>query len=61
MGFVLRVWPLPRGRWIIANIRNGKGNAAIKMLEWFNEIEGSKQRIPEKYSLLLEMLAINPS
>ena len=61
MGFVLRVWPLPRGRWTIANIRNGKGDAATKMLEWFNEIEGSKQRIPKKYSLLLEMLEINLS
>jgi serine/threonine protein kinase len=61
MGFVLRVWPLPRGRWIIANIRDKKGDAATKMLEWFDEIEESKQRIPEKYSLLLKMLAINPS
>jgi hypothetical protein len=31
------------------------------MLEWFNEIKGSKERIPEKYSLLLKILTINPS
>ena len=62
MMFVLGIWPLPPpGNWTIANIRHEKGDAATKMLEWFDEIEGSKERIPEKYSLLLKMLAINPS
>jgi hypothetical protein len=31
------------------------------MLEWFDEVERSKERIPDKHSLLLKMLAINPS
>ena len=61
MGFVLRMWPLPSRGWIIENIRKEKGNAAAKMLEWLDEVERSKERIPDKYSLLLKMLAIDPS
>jgi len=60
--YVLGIWPLPpSGNWIIANIRNKKGNAVTKMLEWFVEVERSKERIPDKYSLLLKMLDTNPS
>jgi len=56
------MWPLPpHGKWTIANIRKEKGDAAAKMLEWFDEAERSKERIPDKYPLLLQMLAINPS
>ena len=62
MMFVLSIWPLlPPGKWTIANIRCEKGDAATKMLEWFDEVETSKERILDKYSLLLKMLAINPS
>ncbi|KAF4630413.1 hypothetical protein G7Y89_g7717 [Cudoniella acicularis] len=62
IGFILRMWPLPsRGRWIVANIRKEKGDTAAKMLEWLDEVERSKERIPDKYSLLLKMLAIDPS
>jgi serine/threonine protein kinase len=62
MMFVLGIWPLPPpGKWTIANIRMEKGDAAIKMLEWFGEVERSKETIPDKYFLLLKMLAINPN
>lgn len=61
MGFVLGIWPLPpAGDWRIADIRH-KAGAATKMLEWFDEVERSKERILDKHSLLLKMLAINPS
>lgn len=60
--YTLGIWPLlPPSKWTIANIRTGKGDAAIKMLEWFENIERSKKRIPDKYSLLLKMLTIDPS
>jgi hypothetical protein len=61
MGFVLGIWQLqPAGDWRIADIRHKPGPAA-KMLEWFDKVERSKERIPDKHSLLLKMLAINPS
>jgi len=56
------IWPLPpHSKWTIANIREEKGDAATKMLEWFSKVEKSKERILDKYSLLLKMLAINLS
>ncbi|PVH68896.1 hypothetical protein DL98DRAFT_191795 [Cadophora sp. DSE1049] len=62
MMFVLGMWPLPPpGKWTIANNRIGKRDAATQMLEWFVEVERSKERIPDKYFLLRKMLAINPS
>ena len=65
MGFVLGMWELPRGgKCIIANIRNkdkDKGAAATEMLKWFSQIERDKENIPENLSLLLKMLARNPS
>lgn len=61
MGFVLGIWELqPAGDWRIADIRHKPGPAA-KMLEWFGKVERNKERIPDKHSLLLKMLAIDPS
>jgi len=61
MMFVLGIWPLPpAGKWKIKDIRRKPGPAA-KMLEWFDKVERSKERIPDKHSLLLKMLAIDPS
>ena len=62
MMYALSIWPLPPpGKWTIANIRAEKGDAATKMLEWFEKIKRSKKRIPDKHSLLLKMLTIDPS
>ena len=56
------IWPLPpHSKWTIANIREEKGDAATKMLEWFSKVEKSKERILDKYSLLLKMLTNNLS
>ena len=62
MMFVLGIWPLPpQGTWTIAHIRIEKGDAATKMLEWFDKIQRSMEKIPNRYLLLPKMLAINPS
>jgi serine/threonine protein kinase len=61
MGSVLGIWQLqPAGNWRIADIRHKPG-PATKMLEWFDKVERSKERIPDKHSLLLKMLANDPS
>jgi len=62
MMFVLSIWPLPPpGGWKIKDIRAEKGNAATEMLKWLGKVERSKERIPDKHSLLLKMLTIDPS
>ena len=61
MGFVLGIWELqPASDWRIADIRHKPGPAA-KMVEWFGKIKRDKERIPDKHSLLLKMLALDPS
>jgi hypothetical protein len=44
----------------MADIRHEAG-AATKILEWFDKVKRSKERILDKHFLLLKILAINLS
>jgi hypothetical protein len=44
---------------MIADVRV-KAETAVQMAKWLNKVEQSKRRIPNRYSLLLKMLDVNP-